>query len=244
MSHAKSIGTHDDSDILSVPRECHLFAVQHTVNQVWQRCPSIADSDSVRHGEIVQSCTSTVQIDLTDQLHRFSGRVVVGHSTNGGHSLRQLTKRYGKVDALHELTLDVEAGEVLGFLGPNGAGKTTTIRLLLGLIRPTSGHAELFGMDAQRDAIAIHKRLAYVPGDTALWPSLTGEETLHFFSEVHGSVDEAYRTELIEMFDFDPTKKARAYSKGQSAEDRVDRRVRERAPNCSCSTSRPAASTR
>ncbi|MEY2469231.1 MAG: polyether ionophore transport system ATP-binding protein [Actinomycetota bacterium] len=125
-----------------------------------------------------------------------------------------LTKRYGKVDALRELTLDVEAGEVLGFLGPNGAGKTTTIRLLLGLIRPTSGRAELFELDAQRDAIAIHRRLAYVPGDTALWPSLTGEETLHFFAELHGSVDEAYRKELIEMFDFDPTKKARAYSKG------------------------------
>ena len=126
----------------------------------------------------------------------------------------RLTKRYGKVDALHELTLDVEASEVLGFLGPNGAGKTTTIRLLLGLIRPTSGRAELFGLDAQRDAIAIHKRLAYVPGDTALWPSLTGEETLHFFAEMHGSVDDAYRAELIEVFDFDPTKKARAYSKG------------------------------
>ena len=126
----------------------------------------------------------------------------------------RLTKRYGSVDALHELTLDVDTGEVLGFLGPNGAGKTTTIRLLLGLIRPTSGRAELFGLDAQRDAIAIHKRLAYVPGDTALWPSLTGEETLHFFAEVHGSVDETYRTELIERFDFDPSKKARAYSKG------------------------------
>ncbi len=125
-----------------------------------------------------------------------------------------LTKRYGHADALHELTLDVDQGEVLGFLGPNGAGKTTTIRLLLGLIRPTSGRAELFGIDAERDAIAIHKRLAYVPGDTALWPSLTGEETLHFFAEIHGSIDQAYRVELVEMFDFDPSKKARAYSKG------------------------------
>ena len=125
-----------------------------------------------------------------------------------------LTKRYGSVGALRDLTLDVQDGEVLGFLGPNGSGKTTTIRLLLGLIRPTSGRAELFGLDAQRDAVEAHKRLAYVPGDTALWPSLTGEETLHFLAEVHGAVDSAYRAQLIEMFKFDPSKKARAYSKG------------------------------
>lgn len=125
-----------------------------------------------------------------------------------------LSKRFGKVDALSGLTLEVEHGEVLGFLGPNGAGKTTTIRLLLGLIRPTAGSAALFGLDAQRDAVEIHKRLAYVPGEAALWPSLTGEETLHLFAELHGSVDESYRAELIERFDLDPSKKARAYSKG------------------------------
>jgi polyether ionophore transport system ATP-binding protein len=125
-----------------------------------------------------------------------------------------LTKRYGNVDALHELTLDVAEGEVLGFLGPNGAGKTTTIRLLLGLIRPTSGYAELFGLHAERDAIEIHKRVAFVPGEAAMWPTLTGEEILHLMANVHGSVDDAYRKELIERFDFDPTKKARAYSKG------------------------------
>jgi ABC-2 type transport system ATP-binding protein len=126
----------------------------------------------------------------------------------------QLTKRYGNVDALHELTLEEEECEVHGFLGPNGAGKTTTIRLLLGLIRPTSGHAELFGLDAERDAVEIHKRVAFVPGEAAMWPSLTGEEILHLLANVHGSVDEAYRTELVERFNFDPTKKARAYSKG------------------------------
>ena len=125
-----------------------------------------------------------------------------------------LSKRFGKVDALSDLTLEVKQGEVLGFLGPNGAGKTTTIRLLLGLIRPTAGSAQVFGLDAQRDAVAIHKRLAYVPGEASLWPSLTGEETLHLFAELHGSVDEAYRNELIERFDLDPSKKARAYSKG------------------------------
>jgi ABC-2 type transport system ATP-binding protein len=125
-----------------------------------------------------------------------------------------LTKRYGNADALADLSIDVHDGEVLGFLGPNGAGKTTTIRLLLGLIRPTAGRAEVFGLDAQRDAVEIHKRVAYVPGEASLWPSLTGEETLHLFAELHGSVDTAYRTELIERFDFDPSKKARAYSKG------------------------------
>jgi ABC-2 type transport system ATP-binding protein len=125
-----------------------------------------------------------------------------------------LTKRYGNVDALHELTLDVHDGEVLGFLGPNGAGKTTTIRLLLGLIRPTSGRAELFGMHAERDAVEIHKRVAFVPGEAALWPALTGEEILHLLANVHGSVDAKYRAELVARFDFDPTKKARAYCKG------------------------------
>ncbi|HVV36403.1 MAG TPA: ABC transporter ATP-binding protein [Acidimicrobiales bacterium] len=126
----------------------------------------------------------------------------------------RLTKRYGAVDALHELDLDVHDGEVLGFLGPNGAGKTTTIRLLLGLIRPTAGRAELFGLHAERDAVEIHKRVAFVPGEAAMWPTLTGEEILHLLANVHGSVDEPYRRELIDRFDFDPTKKARAYSKG------------------------------
>src|SRR5687768_1157607 len=125
-----------------------------------------------------------------------------------------LTKRFGSVEALHELHLDVEEGEVLGFLGPNGAGKTTTIRLLLGLIRPTSGRAELFGLDAEREAVAIHKQLAFVPGEAALWPTLTGQEIFELFANLHGSVDETYRDELIERFDFDPSKKARAYSKG------------------------------
>lgn len=125
-----------------------------------------------------------------------------------------LTKRYGNMDALHDLNLTVDEGEVLGFLGPNGAGKTTTIRLLLGLIHPTSGRASLFGLDAQRDAVEIHKRVAFVPGDAALWPTLTGQEILELLANLHGSVDDAYRKELIERFEFDPSKKARAYSKG------------------------------
>ncbi|HEY7939523.1 MAG TPA: ABC transporter ATP-binding protein [Acidimicrobiales bacterium] len=125
-----------------------------------------------------------------------------------------LTKHYGSFAALADLDLEVAAGEALGFLGPNGSGKTTTIRLLLGLIRPTGGRAEIFGLDARRQAVEAHRRLAYVPGEVSLWPSLTGGETLHLLGEVQGRVDTAYRTELIERFDLDPSRKVRAYSKG------------------------------
>lgn len=129
-------------------------------------------------------------------------------------SIKQLTKRYGKKTALSDLTLEVKKGEVLGYLGPNGAGKTTTIRLLLGLIKPTSGVATIFGKNADKQAAEIHKDVAYVPGETSYWPSLTGAETLTFLANLHGSVDDVYREELIEKFDFDPNKKVRAYSKG------------------------------
>ncbi len=125
-----------------------------------------------------------------------------------------LSKRFGDLEALAPLDLQVEAGEVLGYLGPNGAGKTTTIRLLLGLLRPTSGRAEIFGLDAQRDTVAAHQRLAYVAGETSLWPSLTGMETLHLLGRVQGRVDGPYRGELIERFKLDPSKKVRSYSKG------------------------------
>ena len=125
-----------------------------------------------------------------------------------------LTKYYGPVVGVEDLTLEVARGEVFGFLGANGAGKTTTIRLVLGLLRPTSGRAEIFGLDSQRRAVDAHRRLAYVPGETSLWPGLTGEETLHLLGRVHGSVDAAYRDRLIERFEFEPSKKVRAYSKG------------------------------
>ena len=125
-----------------------------------------------------------------------------------------LTKRYGQVSALSDLDLEVAPGEVLGVLGPNGAGKTTTIRLLLGLIHPSAGRAEIFGLDCRRDAVAAHRRLAYVPGEASLWPALTGAETLHLLGQVQGQVDEPYRDELIQRFDLDPAKKVRAYSKG------------------------------
>lgn len=125
-----------------------------------------------------------------------------------------LTKRYGESTALDKLTLEVGQGEVLGYLGPNGAGKTTTIRLLLGLIRQTSGTATIFGMDAQQKKAEIHARVAYVPGEATLWPSLTGAETLHLLACVHGTVDEAYQKLLVDRFQFEPNKKVRAYSKG------------------------------
>ncbi len=125
-----------------------------------------------------------------------------------------LSKHFGSVVALEDLNLEVGEGEVVGYLGPNGAGKTTTIRLLLGLVRPTAGRAEIFGLDAQRQAVAAHRRLAYVPGEASLWPSLTGAETLHLLGRVQGQVDPAYRDELVGRFELDPSKKVRAYSKG------------------------------
>ena len=125
-----------------------------------------------------------------------------------------LSKRYASQWALHDLNLDVQSGEVLGYLGPNGAGKTTTIRLLLGLISPTSGGATIFGLDVHRDAPEVHQHLAYVPGDANLWPALTGHQTLTLLGRTHGKVDAAYRDLLIERFEFDPGKKVRSYSKG------------------------------
>jgi ABC-2 type transport system ATP-binding protein len=125
-----------------------------------------------------------------------------------------LTKRYGDTVALDALDLAVEAGEVYGYLGPNGAGKTTTIRLLLGLLRPTAGRAELFGVDAWADPVAAHRRIAYVAAEPSLWPSLTGAETLEFLARVRGSADAAYRATLVDRFRLDVDKKVRALSHG------------------------------
>jgi ABC-2 type transport system ATP-binding protein len=125
-----------------------------------------------------------------------------------------LSKRYGSTLALDSLDLAVEPGEVYGYLGPNGAGKTTTIRLLLGLHRSTAGRAELFGRDAWSDAVAAHRRVAYVAGEPTLWPGLTGAETLAYLANLHGTTDAAYRDELVERFRLDAPKKVRALSKG------------------------------
>jgi ABC-2 type transport system ATP-binding protein len=125
-----------------------------------------------------------------------------------------LSKAFGSTQALVDLSLDVPVGEVLGYLGPNGAGKTTTIRLLLGLVNASRGRAEIFGVDCQAHPVEVHRRVAYVPGEANLWPSLTGAETLHLLGRVQGTVDTTYRDTLIERFDLDPSRKVRAYSKG------------------------------
>jgi ABC-2 type transport system ATP-binding protein len=125
-----------------------------------------------------------------------------------------LRKSFGKTVALDGLDLAVPAGEVHGFLGPNGAGKTTTIRILLGLLRSDGGTARLLGGDPWSQAVELHRRLAYVPGDVTLWPSLTGGEVIDLLGRLRGGLDAKRRAELLERFDLDPTKKAQAYSKG------------------------------
>jgi ABC-2 type transport system ATP-binding protein len=129
-------------------------------------------------------------------------------------AVRGLRKSFGRTRALDGLDLTVRAGEVHGFLGPNGAGKSTTIRVLLGLLRADAGDVRLLGGDPWRDATALHRRLAYVPGDVALWPNLTGGEVIDLLGRLRGGLDPKRRAALLERFDLDPTKKGRAYSKG------------------------------
>jgi ABC-2 type transport system ATP-binding protein len=127
---------------------------------------------------------------------------------------KNLTKRFGKFTALNGVNVEVNKGEVFGFIGPNGAGKSTTIRILLGLLKASEGSAAIFGKDAWKDAVEIHKRLAYVPGDVNLWPNLTGGEVIDLFMKLRGGVNRARRDHLIEIFKLDPAKKCRTYSKG------------------------------
>jgi polyether ionophore transport system ATP-binding protein len=125
-----------------------------------------------------------------------------------------VVKRFGSVIALDGLELEVRQGEVHGFLGPNGAGKTTTLRLLLGVLRADAGRMRVLDLDPWRDVPALHARLAYVPGDVALWPNLTGGEVIDLMGHLQGGHDEKRRDTLLEMFALDPTKQARSYSKG------------------------------
>ena len=125
-----------------------------------------------------------------------------------------LQKKFGKFQALSDVTFTVEAGEVVGFIGPNGAGKSTTIRTLLGIIKRDAGNAEIFGKDVWKDSLEIHKRISYVPGDVTLWGSLTGGEIIDLFIKLHGGGDKQKRDYLIKRFELDPKKKAKGYSKG------------------------------
>src|SRR5215210_6289041 len=128
--------------------------------------------------------------------------------------LNDLVKTFGAVRALDGLDLEVKTGEVHGFLGPNGAGKSTTIRVLLGLLRPSSGSARMLGGDPWSEAATLHRRLAYVPGDVNLWPNLTGGEVIDLLGRMRGGLDERRRAELLELFELDPSRKSRTYSKG------------------------------
>lgn len=125
-----------------------------------------------------------------------------------------LTKKFGDFAALDGVDIEVEQGEVYGFIGPNGSGKSTTIRVLLGILKATEGEATVFGKDAWKEAVDIHKRVAYVPGDVDLWPNLTGGEVIDLFIKLRGGNSKNRRDELIQRFDLDPAKKCRTYSKG------------------------------
>jgi ABC-2 type transport system ATP-binding protein len=125
-----------------------------------------------------------------------------------------LTKQYGSHRGIIDVDLEVRQGEIFGFLGPNGAGKTTTMRILLDLIRPSGGRAELFGMDAMRDAVAIHRRVGYLPGEFDLYDRLTGWQTIEYFGNLRGGVDRDYVKRLTDALDLDPTRRWREYSRG------------------------------
>lgn len=128
--------------------------------------------------------------------------------------IQNLKKNFGKVEALKDVSFDVQAGQVVGFIGPNGAGKSTTIRVLLGIIKKDEGYAKIFGKDVWEESYEIHKRISYVPGDIALWGNLSGGEIIDLFMKLHGSGDKEKRDYLIERFELDPRKKAKTYSKG------------------------------
>lgn len=128
--------------------------------------------------------------------------------------LENVQKKFGKFQALKDVTFTVDREQVVGFIGPNGAGKSTTIRILLGILRRNQGEAQIFGKDVWKDGLEIHKRISYVPGDVALWGSLTGGEIIDLFIKLHGGGDQKKRDKLIKDFELDSKKKAKNYSKG------------------------------
>ena len=156
----------------------------------------------------------------------------------------RLTKRYGHTTALDALDLTIEQSEVFGYLGPNGAGKSTTIALLLGLIRSTSGTASIFGLDVWRDAPTIHRRVAYVPSESNLWPSLTGAEALEFLGNVHGSVDRRVPRRACGALRPRTRQEDSRIESRQPPEGGADRQRSRVGPSCCCSTSRPPGWTR
>lgn len=125
-----------------------------------------------------------------------------------------ISKNFGKVIALDKINLELDEGEVLGFIGPNGAGKTTSLRILMGIIQASQGIARVFGKDVWHDAVEVHKRISFVPGDVNLWPNLTGGEVIDLFVRLKKSSNKRYLDELVERFELDPSKKCRTYSKG------------------------------
>lgn len=129
-------------------------------------------------------------------------------------TIENLSKNFGKFQALNGVNLEIGEGEVYGYIGPNGAGKTTTIRCLLGILQASAGNVKVFGKDAWKDAVDIHKRIAYVPGDVNLWSNLTGGEVIDLFTRLRKGNNKSRRDELIERFELDPKKKCRTYSKG------------------------------
>ena len=155
----------------------------------------------------------------------------------------KLTKSYGSHRGIVEVDLAVEQGEIFGFLGPNGAGKTTTIRLLLDLIRPTSGRAFVFGLETRADPVSIHRRTGYLPGEFALFDRLTGGQTIEYFANLRGGVDPLYQADLIARFDLDPSRRFKEYSKGNKQKVAWSSRS-STVPTSSFSTSRPPAWTR
>ena len=142
----------------------------------------------------------------------------------------QTTKRFGSLTALDRLSLSVHEGEIVGLLGPNGAGKTTALRVLLGLLQPSGGRAEVFGVDSWRDPVEAHRHLAYIPGEFNVWPSLSGGQILDLLGTMAGGYDSAERDALIERFDFDPSKRGRSYSKGNRQKIAVIAALMPRAP--------------